>query len=84
MKELIRSREEGLIEREVYEFEKIYEKTTLTMTPRYLISRVFDRVMRKYKSMGIALGSIYQLGYIYGMRAERKRRKERLNEKGVV
>lgn len=73
-------------EAEAIEIDRIFGKTPLNIGNSDLIFRVFDRINNRSESRHIALLGVYLLGYIYGIRAERKRRKEKetaINKKCV-
>jgi len=42
-----------------------------------LISKMFDRIYGRYKSIVIGLAGVYQMDYIYGVQAKRKRSKHK-------
>lgn len=71
------SADEILIENEAIKVEKIVDETTLGFYPWKLLYRIFDR-MRDKENGGVCwpLAGVYMLGYMSGVRAERKRRKK--------
>lgn len=73
-------------EAEAIEIDRIFGKTPLNIGNSDLIFRAFDRINNRSESRHLALLGVYLLGYIYGIRAERKRRKEKetaINKKCV-
>ncbi len=71
------SNEVILRECEAIEIQKIFNKQTINFAPHELISRVFDRIQGKCRDVTFGLAGVYLLGYIYGIRAERRYRKNR-------
>lgn len=71
------STEEILRECEAAEIEGIFGNTLMDFADHNLILSVHDRIEKKFHSKRFALDVVYLLGYIYGIRAERKRRKNK-------
>lgn len=67
---------EAVREAAAIEIMKIYGNSPCDFAPHNIIMNVFDRTRKKYKSTQFALDAIYVMGWVYGIRAERKRRKE--------
>jgi hypothetical protein len=69
---------EGILtECEAIEIGKIAEKNKLGFYPLKLMRRVFDRAVSKSNRDGWFYGilDVYMLGYVYGVRAERRKRR---------
>lgn len=66
-----------LTECEAREIERITGRTRIDSTPDKLIWRVYDRAFTgcRFGSKALGLSAVYLLGYIYGVRAERKKRR---------
>ena len=71
------SNETILRECEAVEIERVFMCKTIDFAPHKLIVRVFDRINKCCNSFHFALDGVYLLGYIHGIRVERKRRKGR-------
>jgi hypothetical protein len=56
------------------EIEKIFGHQSYSFPPHDIILEVYNRIREKFKSVHFALDAIYTLGWVYGVRAERKRR----------
>ena len=62
-----------LRETEVCKIEKMFDNMSIAWDHN-LISKMFDRIYQKYNNISIGLDGVYQMGYIHGIQAERKRR----------
>ena len=68
---------DSAMEIEASEIERIYEKRPLASINKwFVIDKVFNRVMERFHSVEFGLTAIYTMGYICGVRAERRRRAE--------
>lgn len=65
--------EKELIEAEF--LNEVFMKKPINFEPHSLISQVYYRVLRRTRSFMFSLAAVYLMGYIYGVRAERQRRK---------
>lgn len=74
---LATNNEHILSEHEAIKFEKIFNKTPVGLINHDLILRVYDRIEKRFHGRHFALEAAYLLGYIHGIRAERKRRKNK-------
>ncbi|MGE5415888.1 MAG: hypothetical protein ACM3UZ_03860 [Acidobacteriota bacterium] len=70
---------DGVITTEVeaMKFVRIFGKQTYGFAPDDLLLRVYDRVMGSYRSRRMAIAAAFTVGWAYGIRNERRRRKER-------
>ncbi|MGE5398085.1 MAG: hypothetical protein ACM3MK_11215 [Chitinophagales bacterium] len=57
------------------EVERIFAHTPINFVPHDLVMSVYDRIQRRFKSKHFGLDAIYRMGWVYGVRAERARKK---------
>lgn len=63
-------------ELEAAEIERIYGETPIHLFDNHdVIVEVYKRILKRFRSIDFGLEAVFFMGYIYGQRAERKRRK---------
>lgn len=68
---------ELLRECESMEIERLFGQTDMRFVDRLLLERIYNRVNAEYRSAhNLGLSGCYLAGFVYGIRAERKRRRE--------
>lgn len=61
---------------EVAEIERLFLETPIDLFDKHdVVSEVYNRIMKRFRSIDFGLEAVFFIGYIYGKRAERKRRK---------
>lgn len=65
------------INNEAEEIVRIFDQTGLFFWPVNLIKQTHDKLRSKYNDNCFPILGVYLLGYIHGIRAERKRRKRK-------
>lgn len=71
-------RETNIVVPEVDEIEKIFGNLPADNFDNHeLVLNVYNRIQTKFRSMDLGLLAVYLMGYIYGIRTERKRKAEK-------
>lgn len=73
-----------LIKNKAAEIERIFGHISVDFENHDLILTLYNRVKKSFRSVGFGLEAVYLLGYIYGIRAERQRRRENSINKNTL